>query len=91
MTAKIKEGKFGDLKIVGAGSPTKRTKDEAGIEDNDEGMAGTPTKKQKSDGTRKKAGGANGKVKKEVSTEEDPLIGTEDDAPFKMFGDLNEV
>lgn len=92
LTAKIKEGKFGDLKIAGAGSPTKRTKDEAGIEDNGEGMAGTPTKKQKAGGTRKKAGGANGKVKKEVSTEEEnPLMSAEDDSPFNIFDDLNEV
>ncbi|KAF7864475.1 hypothetical protein EAF04_006608 [Stromatinia cepivora] len=100
LTAKIKEGKFGDLKITaggGAGDKNqKRNKEEAVIEGHDEEMAdvASPTKKQKSGATRKKAGVANGKLKKDVSDEsgqEEKFMDGEVGSSFNVFEDLDAV
>ncbi|APA07693.1 hypothetical protein sscle_03g024630 [Sclerotinia sclerotiorum 1980 UF-70] len=81
LTAKIKEGKFGDLKIIAAD-----------FEGNDVELTDvtSPTKKQKSDATRKKAGGAYGKVKKDVSDEsgqEEKFMEGEAVSSFNVFED----
>ncbi|KAJ8068702.1 hypothetical protein OCU04_002401 [Sclerotinia nivalis] len=96
LTAKIKEGKFGDLKITAGDKNQKRNKDEAGFEGNDEEMADvtSPTKKQKSGATRKKAGEANGKFKKDVSDEsgqEEKFMDGEVGSSFNVFEDLDAV
>ncbi|TGO82725.1 hypothetical protein BPOR_0770g00040 [Botrytis porri] len=71
MAAKIKDGSVGDLKIGSGGKAQKRTKEEAGIEDevkvsNDVVPA---TKKQKTRTPRKKAGGAGGMAEKKIKEE----------------------
>ncbi|CAD6440116.1 b70d805e-7155-4dc3-a660-e744022d15fa [Sclerotinia trifoliorum] len=97
LTTKIKEGKFGDLKIIagggGAGDKNqKRSKDEADFEGNDEELTDvtSPTKKQKSGATRRKACGANGKVKKDVFDEcgqEEKFMDGEASSSFNVFED----
>ncbi|KAF7916884.1 uncharacterized protein EAE98_006072 [Botrytis deweyae] len=71
MVTMIKNGTVGELKIASTGKAQKRNKEEAGIEDEIEGMddVASPTKKQKHLAPRKKAGGAGRKAEKEMKEE----------------------
>ncbi|KAF7893469.1 uncharacterized protein EAF02_001007 [Botrytis sinoallii] len=71
MVTMMKNGTVGELKIASAGKAQKRNKEEAGLEDEIEGMddVASPTKKQKHRAPRKKAGGAGGKAEKEIKEE----------------------
>ncbi|TGO49957.1 hypothetical protein BCON_0195g00130 [Botryotinia convoluta] len=91
IVAKIKDGKFGDLKIGRGGNAQKRSKEEAGIEDGVEGLddVASPTKKQKSRSPRKKAGGAGGKAEKAIK--EESFMNEEEGPEFNVFEDSDLV
>ncbi|TGO20829.1 hypothetical protein BPAE_0262g00060 [Botrytis paeoniae] len=91
ISAKIRDGKFRDLKIGSAGNAQKRSKEVAGIEDGVEGMndVASPTKKQKARTPRKKAGGAGGKAEKEIK--EENFMNEGEGSGFDVFEDSDLV